>query len=188
MSADVSDDDMRTFLADRLVRYKIPRTFEFTREPVRDDAGKVRRCFTEDIVAKFDDRPLVRGLDALMDNFFVFKAQQSGDWKITTHFMGNLNFNALESDVAETETNAIAFLVLPGGIGTLEEFFETWTWRQLGLHAKPIVLLNAFDYYTPLLEFLAAGAQAGFIRAEHRDHIRVANTVAEALNLLNEPN
>jgi uncharacterized protein (TIGR00730 family) len=83
---------------------------------------------------------------------------------------------------------ADAFLVLPGGIGTLEEFFETWTWRQLGLHAKPIVLLNAFDYYTPLMEFLAAGARAGFIRAEHRDHIRVANTVTEALNLLSGPN
>ena len=83
---------------------------------------------------------------------------------------------------------ADAFLVLPGGIGTLEEFFETWTWRQLGLHAKPIVLLNAFDYYTPMLAFLEAGAEAGFIRAEHRDHIRVATTVAEALRLLSSPN
>ncbi len=81
------------------------------------DQGKpdqVRRCFTDDVAAKFDDRPLVRGLDALMDNFFVFKNQKSGDWKITTHFMGNLNFNELEGDRAETETNAIAFLVLPG--------------------------------------------------------------------------
>ena len=48
VSTDVSDDDMRTFLADRLVRYKIPRTFEFTREPVRDDAGKVRRSALRD--------------------------------------------------------------------------------------------------------------------------------------------
>ena len=81
------------------------------------DQGKpdqVRRCFTDDVVAKFDDRPLVRGVDALMDNFYVFKGQQSGEWKITTHFMGNLNFNSLQGDVAETETNAIAFLVLPG--------------------------------------------------------------------------
>ncbi|NBW00711.1 MAG: TIGR00730 family Rossman fold protein [Betaproteobacteria bacterium] len=82
---------------------------------------------------------------------------------------------------------ADAFLVLPGGIGTLEEFFETWTWRQLGLHAKPIVLLNAFDYYTPMLKFLAAGAEAGFIRAEHRDHISVATTVSDALKLLSSP-
>ena len=48
VSAEVSDDDMRTFLADRLVRYKIPRTFEFTRDPVRDDAGKVRRSALRD--------------------------------------------------------------------------------------------------------------------------------------------
>jgi hypothetical protein len=75
--------------------------------------AQVRSCFTEDIRAKFDDRPLAVGLDALMDNFFVFRNQQSGAWKITTHFMGNLNFNLLEGDVAETETNAIAFLVLP---------------------------------------------------------------------------
>lgn len=74
---------------------------------------QVRNCFTEDIRAKFDDRPLAVGRDALMDNFFVFKNHQSGAWKITTHFMGNLNFNRLDGDIAETETNAIAFLVLP---------------------------------------------------------------------------
>ncbi len=85
------------------------------------NSDEVRRCFTDDIVAKFDDRPLVRGLDALMDNFFVFKNQQSGDWKITTHFMGNLNFNSLNGDVAETETNAIAFLVLPGASAMAKE-------------------------------------------------------------------
>lgn len=88
------------------------------------DQGKpdqVRRCFTDDVVAKFDDRPLVRGVDALMDNFYVFKGQQSGEWKITTHFMGNLNFNSLQGDVAETETNAIAFLVLPGASAMAKE-------------------------------------------------------------------
>jgi uncharacterized protein YejL (UPF0352 family) len=77
------------------------------------DQEKVRKCFTEDIRAKFDDRPLVVGLDALMDNFHVFKNHKSGAWKITTHFMGNLNYNLIQGDVAETETNAIAFLVLP---------------------------------------------------------------------------
>ena len=80
------------------------------------DQGKqdqVRNCFTEDVRAKFDDRPLAIGIDALMESFSVFRNHQSGAWKITTHFMGNLNFNLLEGDVAETETNAIAFLVLP---------------------------------------------------------------------------
>lgn len=81
------------------------------------DQGKqeqVRSCFTDDVCAKFDERPPTRGIAALMDSFSVFKKHQSGEWKITTHFMGNLNFNLLQGDVAETETNAIAFLVLPG--------------------------------------------------------------------------
>ena len=80
------------------------------------DQGKqdqVRNCFTDDVRAKFDEKPATHGIDALMDSFWVFKNHQSGAWKITTHFMGNLNFNMLEGDVAETETNAIAFLVLP---------------------------------------------------------------------------
>ena len=74
---------------------------------------QVRRCFTEDVCAKFDDRPLAVGIDAVMEGFVVFRNHQSGAWKITTHFMGNLNYNLLDGDVAETETNAIAFLVLP---------------------------------------------------------------------------
>ena len=47
-----------------------------------------------------------------------------------------------------------AFLALPGGIGTFEEFFEVWTWRQLGYHNKPIGLLNVNGYYQPMLQFL----------------------------------
>ncbi|MEN9760103.1 MAG: hypothetical protein RL676_1254 [Pseudomonadota bacterium] len=82
---------------------------------------------------------------------------------------------------------ADAFLVLPGGIGTFEEFFETWTWRQIGLHQKPIVLLNAFEYYTPLLRFLDQGMQHGFIRSDHRCHVRVATQVDEAFELLTQP-
>jgi len=54
----------------------------------------------------------VKGIEALMASFLAFKNQHSGKWKVTTHFMGNLNFNMLDADVAETETNAIAFLVL----------------------------------------------------------------------------
>jgi hypothetical protein len=82
---------------------------------------------------------------------------------------------------------ADAFLVLPGGIGTFEEFFETWTWHQIGLHQKPIVLLNAFDYYTPLLDFLKKGMDAGFIHAKHHCYVRVATTVADAFDLLTTP-
>lgn len=77
---------------------------------------------------------------------------------------------------------ADAFLVLPGGIGTFEEFFEIWTWHQIGLHNKPIVLFNAFDYYTPLLGFLQQAMHEGFVRPEHHCHLRVATSVREALD------
>ena len=82
---------------------------------------------------------------------------------------------------------AEAFLVLPGGIGTFEEFFETWTWHQIGLHNKPIVLLNVFDYYTPLLSFLQQGMDTGFINPRHHCYVRVATSVAQAFDLLAQP-
>ena len=59
--------------------------------------------------------------------------------------------------------HADAFLALPGGIGTLEEFFEVWTWRQLGYHDKPIGLLNINAYYDSLLAFLTISMSQGFM-------------------------
>ena len=56
-----------------------------------------------------------------------------------------------------------AFLALPGGIGTFEELFEVWTWRQLGYHDKPIGLLNAAGYYDALLGFLHTSVASGFM-------------------------
>ena len=58
---------------------------------------------------------------------------------------------------------ADAFLALPGGIGTFEELFEVWTWRQLGYHDKPIGLLNIEGYYNPLLEFLVTSVEQQFL-------------------------
>jgi hypothetical protein len=88
----------------------------------RGEPDEVRRCFTDDVTAVYDGRSAlrpgaqapVRGIDALMDSLVTFKNQKTGIWKVTTHFMGNLSITLLEGDVAETETNAIAFLVLPG--------------------------------------------------------------------------
>ena len=73
---------------------------------------QVRTCFTEDIQAHYDGRPSSRGMDALMDSFLAFKKRDAGEWKVTTHFMGNFRINSLEDDVAETETYAFAFIVL----------------------------------------------------------------------------
>jgi hypothetical protein len=60
------------------------------------------------------------------------------------------------------------FLALPGGIGTLEELFEVWTWGQLGLHSKPCALLDVAGYYSPLLAFLDRTVDEGFLRPAHR--------------------
>jgi hypothetical protein len=60
------------------------------------------------------------------------------------------------------------FLAMPGGLGTLEELFEIWTWGQLGLHRKPYGLLQVEEFYTPLLAFLDHAVTTGFIRPENR--------------------
>lgn len=67
---------------------------------------------------------------------------------------------------------ADVFLALPGGIGTFEEFFEVWTWRQLGYHDKPIGLLNTAGYYDGLLQFAQSSVQAGFLSDWQMDLIR----------------
>jgi uncharacterized protein (TIGR00730 family) len=66
-----------------------------------------------------------------------------------------------------------AFLALPGGIGTLEELFEVWTWRQLGYHDKPVGLLNTESYYDSLLAFVADMADDGFVQPAQRALLQV---------------
>lgn len=72
---------------------------------------------------------------------------------------------------------ADAFAVLPGGYGTFEEMFEMVTWLQLGLQAKPVGMLNVEGYFDQLLAFLRHGAAEGFIRAEHRKLLLVADSI-----------
>lgn len=68
---------------------------------------------------------------------------------------------------------ADAFVALPGGFGTLEETFEALTWTQLGLHAKPVGLLDVAGFFEPLLRFLDRTVEFGFVRPENRDHLTV---------------
>ena len=75
---------------------------------------------------------------------------------------------------------ADGFVALPGGLGTLEEFAEIWTWGQLGLHRKPYGLLDVSGYWTSLLAFLDHAVAEGFMRPEHRAMVSVAQD-AEAL-------
>ena len=76
------------------------------------------------------------------------------------------------------------FIAIPGGWGTLEEFFEILTWGQLGLHGKPCGLLNTRAYFDGLLSFLEHSLQEGFVRREYRSMITVANSAPELLDLL----
>jgi uncharacterized protein (TIGR00730 family) len=78
------------------------------------------------------------------------------------------------------------FVVLPGGVGTLEEFFEVWTWGQLGLHAKPYGLLNVAGYFSPLLTFLDHAVEQRFIRREHREMLVVDTDATRLLARLDE--
>ena len=70
------------------------------------------------------------------------------------------------------------FLAMPGGLGTLEELFEIWTWGQLGLHRKPYGLLQVEGFFTPLLDFLDHAVTTGFIRAENREMLVVEDDPA----------
>lgn len=76
---------------------------------------------------------------------------------------------------------ADAFLVLPGGYGTLEELLEIVTWAQLKLHAKPCILINTIGYWDGLLAFLDTAVAAGFLKAKNRTLMRVALSAAEAI-------
>jgi uncharacterized protein (TIGR00730 family) len=81
---------------------------------------------------------------------------------------------------------ADAFVALPGGIGTLEELFEVWTWGQLGLHRKPCGLLNVNGFFGPLLAFLDDVTEQRFLRPEQRGMLQVASDPAHLLKLLTE--
>jgi uncharacterized protein (TIGR00730 family) len=76
---------------------------------------------------------------------------------------------------------ADAFLALPGGIGTFEELFEVWTWRQLGYHDKPIGLLNAAGYYDSLLSFLKQTVDQAFMNPWQMDLIRTDDDLERLL-------
>jgi uncharacterized protein (TIGR00730 family) len=78
---------------------------------------------------------------------------------------------------------ADGFIALPGGIGTLDELFEIATWAALGLHAKPIGLLDVRHYYARLLDFLDVGVTEGFVDGSWWDLVQVASDPDELLDV-----
>jgi uncharacterized protein (TIGR00730 family) len=76
---------------------------------------------------------------------------------------------------------ADAFLCLPGGLGTLEETIEVWSWRQIGFNDDPVGFLNVGGFWTPLLEALERLVETGFVRREVMDDLVVADNLDDAL-------
>ncbi len=81
---------------------------------------------------------------------------------------------------------ADAFLALPGGVGTLDELFEAWSWNALGYHAKPFCLLNVEGFWDGLIQFIDHATESGFLSQLRRAQLLVAQTPGEALKLLDE--
>lgn len=81
---------------------------------------------------------------------------------------------------------ADAFLTLPGGIGTMDELFEAWTWTQLDLHRKPCGLLNYQGFYDPLIAFIDHAVEEGFLRPRHRAALIVDSDMTRLLQRLRD--
>jgi uncharacterized protein (TIGR00730 family) len=118
------------------------------------------------------------------------------------HTLGVIPQRLIDIEVADTEADELivtdgmaarknliidradGFLTLPGGLGTLDELFEVWTTATLGVHGKPVVLLDADDFYAGLVDWLVALEPAGFVRREALDLLRVTNSVPAAMEAI----
>ncbi|MGA3009635.1 MAG: TIGR00730 family Rossman fold protein [Terracidiphilus sp.] len=79
---------------------------------------------------------------------------------------------------------ADAFLVLPGGFGTMDEMVEVLTWAQIGIHTKPCILINTAGYWEGLLKFFDSAVAAGFVKPKNRELVRVAANALEAVKMV----
>jgi len=77
-----------------------------------------------------------------------------------------------------------AFVAIPGGIGTLDELFEAWSWNALGYHAKPFALLNVSGFWDGMIAFLDSVTASGFMSPARRGQLLVSDTIADAIGRL----
>jgi uncharacterized protein (TIGR00730 family) len=92
--------------------------------------------------------------------------------------------NTMHERKARMASLADAFIALPGGFGTLDELFEIITWGQLGIHSKPVGLLNVDGFFDPLLQWVDQAVASGFIRPHHRALLQTAAKAETLLDLL----
>jgi len=95
------------------------------------------------------------------------------------HLVANMHERkALMTDLTD------AFVAIPGGIGTLDELFEAWSWNALGYHAKPFALLNVHGFWDRMIEFLDHAAQSGFMSPARRAQLLVAEDIDSVIEML----
>lgn len=111
----------------------------------------------------------------------TFMVEQNWHHTGLTHLIETRDMHERKQTIANLSDGCIA---LPGGCGTLEELLEVITWKQLGLYLKPIVILNTRGYYDALLTQLQHGIDEHFMGERHADIWRVAETPAEAVDLV----
>lgn len=92
--------------------------------------------------------------------------------------------DSMHTRKAAMSERADAYVVLPGGFGTLDELFEVLTWKQLGMHKKAIVLVDLGGFYQPLLAQVEGAVTAGFLRPAFRDYLVLATDVADVMRIL----
>ena len=109
------------------------------------------------------------------------------DREVSNHGLTELHVvDTMHTRKALMAERADAFLILPGGYGTLEEMFEVLTWQSIGLHTRPVCLLNTCGFYNGLLAFLDGCVQQGMLRPAARANLLVADTVDAALQMLTD--
>jgi uncharacterized protein (TIGR00730 family) len=108
-----------------------------------------------------------------------------GDKELAHQGLTELRFvNTMHERKAMMEELSDAFIVLPGGFGTMDEFFEIVTWAQLGIHQKAIGLLSIQDYYRPLVQFIDHVVEEGFVKPHQREIIQSSADPETLLTLL----
>ncbi|MFJ7669702.1 TIGR00730 family Rossman fold protein [Lysinibacillus sp. NPDC097195] len=134
------------------------------------------------LMGKVADATLAAGGDVIGVMPTHLQKQESVHASLTEiHFVESMHVRK-----AKMVELADAFIALPGGGGTMDEYFEVFTWAQIGLHAKPVILFNINGFYDTLLQHFTRMLEEGFIRADQKSLIRVATTADDVLSIINE--
>jgi uncharacterized protein (TIGR00730 family) len=155
---------------------------ELGRELVRRKIGLVYGGGNVGLMGAIADEVLKAGGEAIGVIPEHLMSREIGHKQLTKlHIVKSMHERkALMADLSD------AFIALPGGFGTFEEFFEVLTWSQLGLHLKPCGIVNVLDYYTPLLAMLDHAVEQNFLKPQNRALVLARKSAAELLDAFEE--